>query len=44
MADRVAVMDAGGFCEVGQTQDVLMDAKHPVTKALLESVPRMTFG
>jgi len=44
MADRVAVMDAGVFCEVGQTQDVLMHAKHPVTKALLESVPRLTFG
>ena len=44
MADRVAVMDAGVFCEVGQTKDVLMDAKHPVTKALLESVPRLTFG
>jgi len=44
MADRVAVMDAGVFCEVGQTQDVLMNAQHPVTKALLESVPRLTFG
>ena len=44
MADRVAVMDAGVFCEVGATQDVLMNAKHPVTQALLESVPRLTFG
>lgn len=44
MADRVAVMDAGVFCEVGATQDVLMNAKHPVTQALLESVPRLSFG
>jgi peptide/nickel transport system ATP-binding protein len=44
MADRVAVMDAGVFCEVGPTADVLMNAKHPVTRALLESVPRLSFG
>jgi peptide/nickel transport system ATP-binding protein len=44
MADRVAVMDAGVFCEVGETRDVLLHAKHPVTRALLESVPRLTFG
>lgn len=44
MADRVAVMDAGVLCEVGDTQDVLMNPRHAVTKALLESVPRLTFG
>jgi oligopeptide/dipeptide ABC transporter ATP-binding protein len=39
LSDRVAVMYAGEFVEVGPTPAVLRDAAHPYTRALLRSVP-----
>ena len=44
IADRVAVMDAGRLVEVGTTDQVLHRPEHQVTKELLASVPRLTFG
>jgi oligopeptide/dipeptide ABC transporter ATP-binding protein len=39
-ADEILVMYAGQVCEVGPVRSVIDDAKHPYTKALLDSVPR----
>jgi len=40
-ADRVAVMYAGEFVEVGPKVDLLKDPQHPYTRALLSSIPRL---
>ena len=37
--DRVAVMYAGHIVEIGSTEDVLSNPKHPYTKGLLSSTP-----
>ena len=42
VADRVAVMYAGQFVEVGSREEVLKAPKHPYTEALLSSIPRLT--
>lgn len=42
VADRVAVMYAGQFVEVGERGAVLEDPKHPYTQALLRSIPQLT--
>lgn len=39
LADRLAVMYAFEFVEFGPTYDVLKDAAHPYTRALLKAVP-----
>jgi oligopeptide/dipeptide ABC transporter ATP-binding protein len=39
LVDRVAVMYAFQVVEVGPTADVISDAKHPYTRALLRSAP-----
>lgn len=39
LADRIAVMYAFEFIEVGPTTEVLTDAAHPYTRALLRSLP-----
>jgi peptide/nickel transport system ATP-binding protein len=39
VADRVAVMYLGRVVEVGPTADVLLNPRHPYTKALLNVVP-----
>jgi peptide/nickel transport system ATP-binding protein len=39
--DRVGVMYAGNICEMGSVDKIFDNPKHPYTKALLESVPRM---
>jgi peptide/nickel transport system ATP-binding protein len=39
IADRVAVMYLGRIVEVGTTEQILADPKHPYTKALLSVVP-----
>jgi oligopeptide/dipeptide ABC transporter ATP-binding protein len=41
MCDRVVVMYAGNVMEVGETEALLTDPKHPYTAALLESLPRL---
>lgn len=39
IADRVAVMYAGRFVELGETADVFTDPLHPYTKALISAAP-----
>ena len=39
ISDRVAVMYAGKIVEIGTTEDIFFDCRHPYTKALLESLP-----
>ncbi|MBN8243803.1 ABC transporter ATP-binding protein [Nitratireductor aquimarinus] len=39
LADRIAVMYAGGIVEIGQVDDVLDTPRHPYTLGLLNSVP-----
>ncbi|MCF7926955.1 MAG: ATP-binding cassette domain-containing protein [Candidatus Izimaplasma sp.] len=39
MADRIAVMYAGKFVELGTAEDIFYDPKHPYTWALLSSMP-----
>jgi peptide/nickel transport system ATP-binding protein len=39
IADRIAVMYLGRIVEVGTTEEVLEDPKHPYTRALLSVVP-----
>jgi len=39
--DRVAVMYAGRIVEQGTTDEVFEDPKHPYTRGLLQSVPRL---
>jgi len=41
LADRVAVMYAGHFVEVGQAADVFHDPLHPYTRGLMKSVPNI---
>ncbi|MFC6726481.1 ABC transporter ATP-binding protein, partial [Halobium palmae] len=40
ICDRVAVMYLGDVVELGPTDEIFDDPKHPYTEALLESVPR----
>lgn len=44
ISDRIAVMYLGRIVEMGPTEQVFKDPKHPYTKVLLESIPRMTPG
>ncbi|MCU4800051.1 ABC transporter ATP-binding protein [Halobacteria archaeon HArc-gm2] len=39
LADRIAVMYAFEFVEVGATRDLMKNAAHPYTRSLLRSVP-----
>ncbi len=39
IADRIAVMYLGRIVEVGRTEDLLADPRHPYTRALLSVVP-----
>ncbi|OUE21851.1 Glutathione import ATP-binding protein GsiA [Clavibacter michiganensis] len=41
MSDEVAVMSEGRVVERGSTEDVLARPSHPVTRALLDAVPRL---
>lgn len=41
MADRIVVMYAGKIVEVGTVHEVLKHPKHPYTRGLLGSVPRL---
>ncbi|MEM4311901.1 MAG: ABC transporter ATP-binding protein [Nitrososphaerales archaeon] len=42
ISDRIAVVYAGEIVEIGPSEDVLLNPKHPYTKELLESIPRIT--
>ena len=41
IANRVAVMYAGRIVEIGPTQEVLTDPRHPYTEGLLRAAPRL---
>ena len=41
LCDRVVVMYAGRIVEVGAVEQISGDARHPYTRALLESMPRL---
>ncbi len=41
IADRVAVMYAGDIIEIGTSEDIFYDPKHPYTQALLSSLPQI---
>jgi peptide/nickel transport system ATP-binding protein len=42
VADRIAVMYAGGIVELGATADVLQHPRHPYTRALVAAIPDHT--
>ncbi len=42
IADRVAVMYAGRIAEIGTTTEVFAQPRHPYTKLLLTSIPRLS--
>lgn len=41
IADRILVMYAGRVCEYGAAEDVFYRSRHPYTRALLKSTPRL---
>lgn len=41
IADRVAVMYAGNFVEIGLASEIFYDSRHPYTWALLSSLPQL---
>ena len=41
VADRIAVMYAGDIVEVGTSEEIFYDSKHPYTWALLSSLPQL---
>lgn len=41
IADRIAIMYAGKIVEVGKTEDIFKSPKHPYTKYLIESLPKI---
>ena len=43
-ADRAAVMYAGKIVEIGTTEEIFHDPKHPYTRALLSSLPALARG
>lgn len=41
ISDRIAVMYLGEIVEIGKTEEIFKNPKHPYTKALLSSVPEL---
>jgi oligopeptide/dipeptide ABC transporter ATP-binding protein len=41
MADRIAVMYAGRICEEADARVIFRDPRHPYTRALLSTMPRI---
>lgn len=41
--DRVAIMYAGEIVEMGTVREVFLDTKHPYTKGLFGSIPKLDF-
>ena len=41
VSDRVAIMYLGRIVEIGPTEDIFMAPRHPYTRALLDSAPRL---
>ena len=42
VADRIAVMYAGDIVEIGTSEEIFFDPKHPYTWALLSSLPQLS--
>ncbi len=42
LSDRIAIMYLGEIVEIGKTEEIFNYPKHPYTKALLSSVPKLT--
>jgi oligopeptide/dipeptide ABC transporter ATP-binding protein len=42
LSDRVAVMYLGRIVEVAETAELFRNPRHPYTRALIDSIPRMT--
>ncbi len=40
IADRVCVMFLGKICEIGKTEDIFSQPRHPYTSLLLEALPK----
>jgi len=41
VSDRVAIMYLGRIVEIGPTEEIFLGPKHPYTRALLDSAPRL---
>lgn len=41
LSDRIAIMYLGEIVEIGKTEEIFNNPKHPYTKALLSSVPEL---
>lgn len=41
LADKVAIMYLGELQEIGTTEDIFLDPKHPYTRTLLEAIPEI---
>lgn len=41
LADKVAIMYGGKIAEIGPSDDIYLDPKHPYTKGLMASIPRI---
>lgn len=41
IADRIMIMYAGNFAEVGPTSEIVNNPRHPYTRALLSSLPQV---
>ena len=41
ISDRIAIMYLGEIVEIGLTEEIFKDPKHPYTKSLLSSVPQL---
>ncbi|MCA9811650.1 MAG: ABC transporter ATP-binding protein [Nitrosarchaeum sp.] len=44
MADKIGIMYGGQMIEFGTSHEIYKDPKHPYTKALLDSIPRLRGG
>lgn len=42
LSDRIAIMYLGEIVEIGKTEEIFGNPKHPYTKALLSSVPELS--
>lgn len=41
IADRIMIMYAGNFAEIGPTDQIIKNPRHPYTKALINSLPKL---
>lgn len=41
IADRIMIMYAGNFAEIGPTDKIVAEPRHPYTKALISSLPKV---